>query len=338
MSEKWSDSRPAEKLLALYTTLLVSPEPMSLTLLSKKLDCSKQTVSRLVDQLESSKFGKVIKDRLGKQIIYSLEKPRRQPVVSLNADGLTQLALCREFLLRLLPPSMSRQMETSLRQASAYLPDNSDFMSDGIGASFVKGRIDYRPYENFIKTIMKAITGKKICSVGYRTKRHREEKNYDFAPTRLIAFHESIFVYGYIVAETGPVRPLYENPNLLALHRFTKCAPTRRKIDKIPDDLPGQSSFLGIMSGDPFDIAIKFGPDSATYAAERQWSLDQTIENLPDGSIILRVRAVNTFECLSWLLSFGDSAEVLEPAWFRQQVEEKIESMLGKYKHRDDAS
>lgn len=332
MSEKWSDSRPAEKLLALYTILLVSPEPMSLTLLSKKLDCSKQTVSRLVDQLESSKFGKVIKNRQGKQSIYSLEKPRRQPAVSLNAEGLAQLALCREFLLRLLPPSMSRQMETSLRQASAYLPENSDAMTDGIGASLVKGRIDYRPYENFINTIMKAIAGKKICSVGYRAKRHKEEKNYDFAPVRLIAFHESIFAHGYIVSETGTPRPLYENPNLLALHRFTKCALTRRKADKIPDELPSQSSFLCIMTGEPFDIAVKFSPASATYAAERQWSLDQTIEDLPDGSIILRTKAVNTYECLSWLLSFGDSAEILEPAWLRKHVAEKITAMLGMYK------
>lgn len=51
MGKKWSDAKPSEKLLSLYTTLLVANRPYSLTELSILLDCSKPAVTRLLEQL-----------------------------------------------------------------------------------------------------------------------------------------------------------------------------------------------------------------------------------------------------------------------------------------------
>lgn len=330
MGEKWNDSRPAEKLLALYTMMLVSPYPMSLTTLANKLGCSKQTIKRLVDQLESSKFGKIITDRAGRECIYSLARPERKPCVSLNAEGLGQLALCREFLLRLLPPGMARQMETSLNQAAAYLPDNAGFIS-GIGTAFSKGRINYTAHERILQTFIRAISTRKVCKVTYRARRHMPPKVYDYAPKRLVAFHESIFVQGYIVNDKGAVARIFDNDVLLALHRVIECVPGQRKTDKLPDLTPDQTNFLGVMQDEPFDVSIYFHADAATYASEREWSHGQKIEDLEDGSIILHITASNKSECLAWILGFGDKAEVLEPAWFRDYVFNKIKSMSERY-------
>ena len=60
MGKKWSESRPAEKMLSLYTLLLTSSQPVRLTELSRLLNCAKQSVTRLIDQLESSHFGRPI--------------------------------------------------------------------------------------------------------------------------------------------------------------------------------------------------------------------------------------------------------------------------------------
>lgn len=330
MGEKWKDSRPAEKLLALYTMMLVNQRPMSLTSMANKLDCSKQTVCRLIDQLESSNFGKIVREKLGRENLYSLARPQKRPCVSLSAEGLTQLALCREFLLRLLPPAMARQMENSLNQATAFLPENSSFTS-GIGSSASKGRIDYAPFEKILQTLINAIASKKVCRVVYQRKRHLPAREYDFAPMRLIAFHETIFAQGFMVTEKGPVENLYEKPALLSLHRFTSCILTQRKADKLPEPEAPDFSMLGIMQKEPFPFAVRFTSKSATYAAERQWSQDQTIEDLPDGGIILRATAASEAECVAWVLSFGDSCEALEPEWFRNLIIENIASMSALY-------
>ncbi|MBQ7585529.1 MAG: HTH domain-containing protein, partial [Desulfovibrionaceae bacterium] len=59
MPYKKSESKPGEKLLTLYTLLLVEyPNLISLGELAQKLNCSKQTILRLIDQLESSNYCK----------------------------------------------------------------------------------------------------------------------------------------------------------------------------------------------------------------------------------------------------------------------------------------
>ena len=91
MGKKWSESRPAEKMLSLYTLLLTSSQPVRLTELSRLLNCAKQSVTRLIDQLESSHFGKIVRHQLGRQVAYSLDRPRHRPCTSLDAEGLRQL-------------------------------------------------------------------------------------------------------------------------------------------------------------------------------------------------------------------------------------------------------
>ena len=41
MGKKWSESRPAEKMLSLYTLLLTASQPVRLTELSRLLNCAK---------------------------------------------------------------------------------------------------------------------------------------------------------------------------------------------------------------------------------------------------------------------------------------------------------
>ena len=135
MGKKWSESRPAEKMLSLYTLLLTSSQPVRLTELSRLLNCAKQSVTRLIDQLESSHFGKIVRHQLGRQVAYSLDRPRHRPCTSLDAEGLRQLALCRELLLHFLPDDMHRVMRDSLYQAAALLPDTESLPPGGIGGA-----------------------------------------------------------------------------------------------------------------------------------------------------------------------------------------------------------
>ncbi|MDR1579446.1 MAG: hypothetical protein LBS35_03735 [Synergistaceae bacterium] len=149
--KKDPDSTPAEKLLALYTMLLFCAREFSLSELAGALNCSKQTVCRLLDQLEASRYGKLLRFKRGKEAIYRLARPQRPPQLSLDAEGLYQLALCRNFMLHLLPESMKKNAEAALLQASAYLPEQRDegkgvfYFFNSAGRSYVKGHIDYTP-------------------------------------------------------------------------------------------------------------------------------------------------------------------------------------------------
>lgn len=327
MGKKWNDSRPAEKLLSFYTMLLFSRAPISLSEAAESLECSKQTVGRLADQLEGARYGKLNKSKVGKEVYYNIDKPRRVPAINLNADALAELVLCHEFIQKLLPPAMLKKARQSLNQAAAFLEDPSAGIRDGIGSALVKGLIDYAPFEEILRTFMIAIAERRICRVCYRAKRHLEEKTYEFAPKRLIAFHESIFVLGYIMSPEEPLKPLYPRATLLALHRFLSCQITRLKSDGAPEPEIREQSFFGVFDDNKFPIKILFKASAATYVAERRWSGNQRIEELPNNDIILYAEAGNEKECVSWILSFGANAELLQPAWLREKIKETLADM-----------
>ena len=330
MGKKWSDAKPAEKLLGLYTILLVATRQYSHTELSEMLCCSKAALTRLLAQLEGSHFGKVQRASRGREAVYQLEKPPRLPTVCLNAEGLAQLALCRELLTNLLPETMHKEMEISLRQAVAFLPQGSQQPTDHIGTSLSKWRIDYKPFQTTLGIVLQAIRENKVCAITYKGAALAEEKSFDFAPKLMIGFRESLLVQGFVVADKGTAMPVYEKPTTLALHRIKACTATRREAC-VPDIPEPDNATFGIMEGDPFTAVVRFAPTAATYVAERQWSAQQTIEFHDDGSLTLHVQGQSVPEFLSWVLSFGKAAEVLSPEWLRNEVGDTAGELYGLY-------
>ncbi|MHC1729600.1 MAG: helix-turn-helix transcriptional regulator [Syntrophobacteraceae bacterium] len=79
----------------------------------------------------------------------------------------------------------------------------------------------------------------------------------------------------------------------------------------------------GVMSGTgrpPVDIVLHFEPEAGHWVCEEQWHASQSFEELPDGSILFRVRIDITPEFVNWLLYYGSRVQVLEPDYLRKQV------------------
>ena len=333
MGKKWNqDAKPSEKLLSLYTMLLFSGREASLGELSAELGCSKQAVLRLIDQLEASRFGKLLRAKRGRESAYRLDRPKNLPKLSLNAEGLHQLALCRDFMLHLLPESMRKTVDTTLQQASAYLPEGEspdDLLP--VGSSFAKGRIDYSPFQEMLQSIIKGIRQNKVCMVQYKSSIHGETKSYEFAPKRLVAYREAIHIHGWIVSEKGTAAPLFEKPTNLALQRLQKVIVTRRTAAHIPDVEEEHKGTFGVMEAEPFPVRIKFSPAAATYVAEREWSEDQKVTVHKDGCITLAMTARSPAEVISWVLSFGDAAELLSPKWLKEELRQQVLGLAARY-------
>lgn len=333
MGKKWNqDAKPSEKLLSMYTMLLFSGREASLSELSRELDCSKQAVMRLIDQLEASRFGKLLRAKRGRESVYRLDRPKNLPKLSLNAEGLHQLALCRDFMLHLLPESMRKEVDATLQQASAYLPEGEtpDALVP-VGTSFAKGRIDYSPFQEMLQTLIKGIRQNKVCAIQYKSSIHGEAKSFEFAPKRLVAYREAIHIHGWIVSEKGTAAPLFEKPTTLALQRLQKVLVTRRGAVHIPDVEEEYKGTFGLMENEPFAVRVKFSPAAATYVAEREWSEDQKVTMHKDGSITLAMTARSQAEVVAWVLSFADTAELLSPKWLREELEGQVAVLAKKY-------
>jgi predicted DNA-binding transcriptional regulator YafY len=322
------DSTPSEKLIALYSLLLFSGRKFSLGDLAEKLHCSKQTVMRLTDRLESAPFGKLIRSRNGREALYEIGRPRL-PKISLNAEGLQQLALCRNFILHLLPAAMREQMEATLQQASGYVPEGEDAdIEAGFAQPLFKGRIDYSPFQDSLRKLTAAIRGRKICEVTYKAPRNKEKKSFAYSPKRLIAFHEAIYINGWVM-DGG--RTKYAEPTPLVLQRILHVEPTQRSAARLPDPPDERGEAFGLMDREVFRARIRFEAKAAAYVQEREWSAGQQIVRHRDGGITLTLQFRSPLEVIAWALSFGAAAEVLAPAWLRQKMAEQAAALAGLY-------
>lgn len=334
-SKKDPDATPAEKLLALYTMLLFCAREFSLSELARDLNCSKQTVCRLLDQLEASRYGKLLRFKRGKEATFCLDRPKRIPQLSLDTEGLYQLALCRDFILHLLPESMKKNVESVLLQASAYLPEQRDedenvfdFL-DSAGRSYTKGRIDYTPFQKIWQTLIKALQTHKICKISYQSSPRGKMRIFGYAPKLMIAYHETIRFSGWIVTDKGSAA--YDHPTVLLLHRIKEAVATRQSAESLPTPDEKHAGAFGLIDAEPFSVTVRFTPFSAPYAAEREWSAGQTVEWSDDGGAVLTMTARNELEVISWLLGFGDEAELLSPQWLREKIAQKVQALAERY-------
>ena len=339
MPKKWDqDGTPSGKVLELFTTLLFNNRAFSLKDLTSenRLNMSKASVLRLIKQLERSRVCNIQREQRGREAFFRLERSAPIPI-SFNAEGLAQLALCREFLTNFLPEAMHKDIQASLDQMAAHLPHDCLDITSGIGSTISKGRIDYTPFQAMIATLIQAIRENRVCVVRYRAALGGKEKEYDFAPKRLLAYRESLYAEGWRVTDKGAVEILHESSLRLAVHRLKECVLTRRTSEKLPDVPPPSTEGFGIMKGEPFTVAVRFDASAATYVAERRWSDVQRVEQHADGSITLHTQMFNVPECIAWILSFGKTAEVLEPDWLRRDIKETISVMQGKYDSANEA-
>lgn len=316
--KKDSNSTALQKGIQLFFTLLLSGRKMSTTELAEKLNCSKQTVARLADQVQASRGGVIDIDFDGNKKYYHMKRPPSRLPFPLGRERLAQLNICYDFLAKLMPKGMRESLSDTIHQAMyQHLPTGEE-LPESIGLSLGKGMIDYSPFEGILSTVTQAIYERRACTVTYKKQITAESKTFLYAPKGLMNYRETIYVTGWRLQESNKVKP--EREATLALQRIQEAELTSIKTGSIPPVKNLEDGTFGVMLREPFKITVKFAPDVSTYISERIWSKDQTMQLHRDGSLTLKMTSRNAPETLSWVLGFGASARVVSPVWLVKEL------------------
>ena len=98
------------------------------------------------------------------------------------------------------------------------------------------------------------------------------------------------------------------------------------------------ASGFGIFKGETVEeIVLKFSPDQARYMRERQSDSSETREDLPDGSLLLRLHVPITIGVKQFVLRFGSTVEVLAPPALRRWACEEAHRVRGLYAAHEDS-
>jgi predicted DNA-binding transcriptional regulator YafY len=325
------DKSHAEKLVGLLLKLSFSRVPLSLTELAESLDCSKQTILRLVNAL--GPLVPVEESRQGNRRFYRVRwQGGRPPAIPLTGVEYRLLEMCHAFARHLLGKEQYEEVRRALLKSQAFVSEPGEKACEPF-AAFRPGSIDYTPHQATIRKLLEAMEAGKLCKVTYCSLMEQRPKTFYIQPLKLFSHGDTVYLHARRAKEPGK---RYKSPKydpLLAIHRIREVELDERRLD-YPTDYDFEKVFqkdFGLIKEEKFVVKVELSGWAARYVAERIWSPDQRIEDIGEGRIILTFSAASEPEVIGWVLSLADEAKVLEPDWLVEEVKERTRRMSELY-------
>lgn len=333
MPPKYDDATASQKVLALYSLLLLDDRPRSLSELAQRFHCSKPTIMRLMEKIgsfEGVSLHEEMRTAEGRnQKWYWLERTpdeKERRCMGLTSTQMRLLRLSRDIAAPFLPENVRLQLDDSLQRATVLLPpedrpDKSRQRVLPLVQPAILGGIDYAPLQRTLHSLLTAMDERVVCEIVY-SPHNKPERTHEMAVCGMISGRAALYLRGWKVSERGT--PHAEHPLFLAVHRIRAVTLTRRTHTLAP---PPEEEGFGIMNGDPFVVRARLDASAVTYVRERHFGPGQTIENTDNGDVVLTFTARSEPEVLGWALSFGDCITVLEPLWLVESIAETAQKL-----------
>ena len=316
---------PGLRLVQLYILLVSTGRPYSLTRLAALLSCSRQTVLRMIDQIQRIPKAncETWLDK-GERMYRIAVQPGAAQLV-FNPESIRHLALCRDIVGHLLPEAFQEELQATLNMASGGVAEKAGAVPS-LAEPWVKGLIDYTPFESILEDIQAAMHEKRLCRVDYQARSSGERVRYLAAPLLIIAYREALYLrcrlYDTITQPT-------ERYRTLAVHRIKTFRLTAAGFTQLPEE--DRDPDFGFPFHEPIRVRVAFWRGAATYVGERTWSPGQKITRRKDGTLVLTFTATSRLEVIAWVLSFGPDAELIEPRELREEMKERARGILDRY-------
>jgi proteasome accessory factor B len=160
-----------------------------------------------------------------------------------------------------------------------------------------------------------------------RKSRDGTERTHAFDPYTLATYKKGLYLLGYS----------HDHASVISLGLDGVLEATRRKGERFayPADYRPADLFdgaFGMHAGPRTKVRIRFDGVVARYVARRNLHPSQRTEEAPDGAVDLLLEVAGTTELESFVLSFGEHAEVLEPPALRRKIAKVVEKAAARYR------
>ncbi|MBF0304105.1 MAG: WYL domain-containing protein [Alphaproteobacteria bacterium] len=304
----------AEQLLQLAFDMQSSAEGLSLRDIADRFAVSIRTAQRMRDAVMRvfPQTDEVTSDQRIKR--WRIPPATTQRLVSFSAEELADLdaaALAlrrdnRDIQARSLE-SVAAKLRTVLRpEVSRRLAPDHEALVEAEGIAMEPGpkpRVD----KDVLNALRRAIKASAEVSMLYNGHRDPEAKRRRVRPYGFLYGHRH-----YLVAASAdePGRP-----KTFCLSGIAEIVITNATFVRPPDfslaDFAERS--FGVWQEEPCDVVWRFTPRAAVQAREFVFHPSQTLQDQPDGGLIVRFRAGGLLEMAWHLYCWGDQVEVLSP-------------------------
>ncbi len=303
----------AARLARLKELLELSGRGYTTRELAQTTGMHQRTLQRDIALLQSELGMPLIEER-GR---YALPRPERLPPLRLNLQQARALLVAVRLFLRHSDHG-DPDASGALAQLARIMPEEVRGVVSAAAAT-----IDHRAFDAEFARNLQAVTQawarRRVLRLSYRSagKRHPAE----------------VVVHPYFIEPSAAGYALYLI-GWSATHRQIRTFKIERIVsaELLPEsfELPADfdieqllSSAWGIIWGEGTQVRLRFAPKVAWRVRESRWHPTQTMEDLADGGVELRLAVASPMELGRWVRGWGDSVEVIEPASLRSELREE---------------
>lgn len=301
-----------ERLIGILSVLL-QQERVTAPYLAEKFEVSRRTINRDIEALCGAGIPVVTSQGQGGGI--SIMEGYRLDKTLLTSADMQAILTGLKGLDSVSGNNQYQQLMDKLNADNTTLASNNHILIDLASyykpslapkISLLQTAIEQQHYVRFV-----------YCSPGGEGERLIE-------PYLLVFQWSSWYIWGWCMKR--------EDYRIFKLNRIQELTMLERRFEKRkvpPYEVKAETAF-------PAKFWIK-----AVFEPEMKWRLieefgAESFAEMEDGRLLFRFHFHDEQNLFSWLLSFGDKVELLEPECLREQARRLLKNMLEKYEGEDD--
>lgn len=172
---------------------------------------------------------------------------------------------------------------------------------------------------NYLLPIMEAIISSKTIHALYHTQSRNQLTERQIDPYYLVPRDQRFYLIGFCHVN--------QDIRTFRISRFRQVELTGAHFDKGDFSIAQYMKHTwSIERGDSLiTFKLRFAPDVARYVKEEELFVRPKMTDLPDGSLLFEVTVNQEREFMNWVVQYGPSAEILEPAYVREKFKDQLE-------------
>jgi predicted DNA-binding transcriptional regulator YafY len=307
--------------------LLDSPNGVSIYDIAERFDLNTRTALRYLQALQRA-GEPLYQETLGKRKVWRITPTARRQSITLSTSQMVALFLSRRVFDFLAGTGFKEDLDEVFEKLEAMLR-RKDFLAV---RNLDRKVFDVNEARHLYEGRLEDVNG--IVTALLREDRLRVthegvsggRKTFVLEPYSLLVYKKGLYLSGF--------SHHHQQIRTFALDGFRAVEWLRGdRFDYPTDYRPEQitEGAFGLIRGEPTRLRILFDAEVARYVQRRQWHPTQTFRSTAAGQLELTMLVSGTVEVKSWLLSFGDKAEVVEPAELRADVGAELRRAAARY-------
>ncbi|MCC6748840.1 MAG: transcriptional regulator [Deltaproteobacteria bacterium] len=297
--------------------------------IAERLRVSVRTAIRYVRALQASEEP-LYQDREDRKTVWRLMPSARHQTITLSTSQMISLYLSRRVFDFLAGTGFKEDLDDVFARLEALLK-----RKDFVAARNLDRKIHdvneaphlYQDRIEHVNDMITALLREERLRVTHGSVA-KYQKPFLLDPYTLLIYKKGLYLAGHSHHHQGL--------RTFSLDGFKEVEWLKGEKFEYPADYqPSQLSegAFGLIGGPRTRVRIFFDEKVARYVRRRQWHPTQELKKV-EGGVELNMEVAGTVELLSWVLGFGDKAEVLEPESLREEIGAETARVAARYSRK----